>query len=256
MTQVVILAGGLGTRLREETAVRPKPMVEIGDRPILWHIMKIFDHYGHRSFVIPVGYKGHLIKEFFLGYRDRYADFTVELGSAALSRHSPSPEAWSVTVVETGTTTQTGGRLKRLEPFLQERFFVTYGDGVANVDLGALEAFHLAHGRLATVTAVHPSARFGAISLDGDRVTSFTEKSQADAGWINGGFFVFERRVLDYIRDDETSLEREPLERLVADDQLRAFRHEGFWEPMDTQRDLDHLNEQWASGQAPWRVWR
>jgi len=256
VTQVVILAGGLGTRLREETAVRPKPMVEIGDRPILWHIMKIFDHYGHRSFVIPVGYKGHLIKEFFLGYRDRYADFTVELGSAALSRHSPSPEAWSVTVVETGTTTQTGGRLKRLEPFLQERFFVTYGDGVANVDLGALEAFHLAHGRLATVTAVHPSARFGAISLDGDRVTSFTEKSQADAGWINGGFFVFERRVLDYIRDDETSLEREPLERLVADDQLRAFRHEGFWEPMDTQRDLDHLNEQWASGQAPWRVWR
>jgi len=256
MTQVVILAGGLGTRLREETAVRPKPMVEIGDRPILWHIMKIFDHYGHRSFVVPVGYKGHLIKEFFLGYRDRYADFRIELGSGAVTHYSPSPEAWTVSVLETGTDTQTGGRLKRLAPYLDERFFLTYGDGVANVDLAALEAFHHAHGRLATVTAVHPSARFGAITLDRDRVTSFAEKAQADAGWINGGFFLFDRSILEYLEDDDTSLERDALERVVADDQLRAFRHDGFWEPMDTQRDLDHLNEQWSSGRAPWKVWQ
>jgi glucose-1-phosphate cytidylyltransferase len=255
MTQVVILAGGLGTRLREETAVRPKPMVEIGDRPILWHIMKTFDHYGHRDFVIPVGYKGHLIKEFFLGYRDRYADFTIELGSASVKHHSSSPESWSVTIVDTGASTQTGGRLKRLAGYLNERFFLTYGDGVANVDVAALERFHGQHGRLATVTAVHPSARFGAIAIDGDRVTSFAEKAQADAGWINGGFFLFERGVLDLIDGDQTALEREPIEHLVQTDQLRAFRHNGFWEPMDTQRDLDHLNEQWATGHAPWKVW-
>jgi glucose-1-phosphate cytidylyltransferase len=255
MTQVVILAGGLGTRLREETAVRPKPMVEIGDRPMLWHIMKIFDHYGHRRFVIPVGYKGHLVKEFFLGYRDRYADFTISLDSADVTHHSAGPEDWSVTVVETGITTQTGGRLKRLAPYLDERFFLTYGDGVSDVDLEELEAFHLRHGRLATVTAVRPSARFGAITLDGDRVIAFAEKAQADAGWINGGFFVLERRVLDYIDGDETPLERGPLERLAKEDQLRAYRHDAYWEPMDTQRDLDHLNNQWLAGQAPWKIW-
>ena len=255
MIPVVILAGGLGTRLREETAVRPKPMVEIGSRPILWHIMKTYDHYGYRRFVIPVGYKGHIIKEFFLGYRDRYADFTVDLGKGALDRHSAAGEDWTVTIVETGTATMTGGRIKRVAPFLDGRFMVTYGDGVANVDIEELVRFHEAHGRLATVTAVRPAARFGALELDGDRVTAFAEKPQAGGGWINGGFFVFEREVLDFIDGDETVLEREPLERLAQAGQLMAFRHPGSWEPMDTQRDLDSLNRQWASGDAPWKVW-
>lgn len=255
MIPVVILAGGLGTRLREETAVRPKPMVEIGGRPILWHIMKIYDHHGYQRFLIPVGYKGHLIKEFFLGYRDRYADFTVDLENGAVDRHSKPGEDWSVTVVETGEATMTGGRIKRLATFLDGRFMVAYGDGVANVDIEELVRFHEAHGRLATVTAVRPPARFGALDLDGDRVTSFAEKPQAGGGWINGGFFVFEREVLDRIAGDETLLEREPLEQLARAGQLMAFRHPGFWEPMDTQRDLDSLNRQWASGDAPWKVW-
>ena len=255
MTPVVILAGGAGTRLREETAVRPKPMVEIGNRPILWHIMKIYYHHGFRDFVIPVGYKGHLIKEFFLGYRDRFADFTVDLAQGEIAPHSRPPEAWRVTMVETGPDTQTGGRLKRLAPYLGDRFMLTYGDGVANVDITELMSFHESHGRLATVTAVRPSARFGAMDLDGDRVAAFAEKTQAAAGWINGGFFVFERSVLDLIAGDETSLEREPLETLAQRGELMAYRHSGFWEPMDTQRDLDHLNTSWASGEAPWKVW-
>jgi glucose-1-phosphate cytidylyltransferase len=252
---VVILAGGAGTRLREETAVRPKPMVEIGNRPILWHIMKTYQHHGFREFVIPVGYKGHLIKEFFLGYRDRYADFTIDLADGAITQHSRPSEDWRVTVVETGSDTQTGGRVKRLSPYLDGRFMVTYGDGVADVDIGKLMSFHESHGRLATVTAVRPSARFGAMELEGDLVTSFAEKSQAAAGWINGGYFVFERAVLDYIDGDDTLLERGPLESLAREGQLMAFRHAGFWEPMDTQRDLDHLNSAWASGEAPWKVW-
>ena len=255
MIPVVILAGGLGTRLREETAVRPKPMVEVGGRPILWHIMKMYDHHGFQRFLIPVGYKGHLIKEFFLGYRDRYADFTVDLESGGVERHSEPGEDWSVTVVDTGEATMTGGRIKRLGQYLDGPFMVTYGDGVSNVDIGELVRFHKAHGRLATVTAVRPPARFGAIELDGDRVASFAEKPQAGGGWINGGFFVFERGVLDGIAGDETLLEREPLEELARADQLMAFRHPGFWEPMDTQRDLDSLNRQWASGDAPWKVW-
>jgi len=252
---VVILAGGMGTRIREETAVRPKPMVEIGTRPILWHIMKIYDHYGYQRFVVPVGYKGHMIKEYFLDYRDRFANFTVDLARGAVDRHSSGAEDWTVTVVETGADTMTGGRIKRLAPFLEGRFMVTYGDGLANVDIQELARFHEAHGRLATVTAVRPPARFGSIELDGDQVTSFAEKPQAQAGWINGGFFVFEHEVLDHIAGDETLLEREPLERLAATGQLMAFRHEGFWEPMDTQRDLDSLNRSWASGGAPWKVW-
>ena len=255
MIPVVILAGGLGTRLREETAVRPKPMVEIGGRPILWHIMKIYGHFGYQRFVIPVGYKGHLIKEFFLGYRDRYADFTVDLESGSVDRHSQPGEDWSVTVVETGEATMTGGRIKRLAAFLDGRFMVTYGDGVANIDVEELVRFHEAHGRLATITAVRPPARFGALELEGDRVASFAEKPQAAGGWINGGFFVFEREVLDHIIGDETLLEREPLEHLARTGQLMAFRHPGFWEPMDTQRDLDSLNRAWAADEAPWKVW-
>ena len=255
MIPVVILAGGMGTRLREETAVRPKPMVEIGNRPILWHIMKIYDHYGFRRFLIPVGYKGELIKEYFLGYRDRYADFTVNLSDGTIERHADASEPWLVTVVESGAATMTGGRIRRVAPFLDGRFMVTYGDGVANIDIAKLLEFHEHHGRLATVTAVRPPARFGAMELHGEVVRTFAEKPQAAAGWINGGFFVFEREVVDYIAGDEISLEREPLEQLARDGELRAFHHAGFWEPMDTQRDLDSLNRLWASGNAPWRLW-
>jgi glucose-1-phosphate cytidylyltransferase len=254
-TPVVVLAGGLGTRLREETSIRPKPMIEIGARPILWHIMKIYDHFGFQDFVIPVGYKGHLIKEYFLGYNDRYTDFTIDLASGRLIRHSNGAEHWSVSVVDTGMDTMTGGRIKRVSSFLSGRFMVTYGDGVADLDIVQLIRFHESHGRLATVTAVRPPARFGALHLNRDRVTAFAEKPQSESGWINGGFFVFERAVLDYIEGDDTALEHEPLERLAAEGQLAAYRHPGFWEPMDTQRDLDSLNRQWASGAAPWKVW-
>lgn len=252
---VVILAGGQGTRLREETAFRPKPMVEIGGRPILWHIMKTYDHFGFRRFIIPVGYLGEQIKDYFLSYADRYADFTVDTLSGDLVRHQSPGETWSVTVVETGLETMTGGRIRRLADHLGERFLVTYGDGVADVPIDELFAFHRAHGRLATVTAVRPPSRFGALDLDGDRVQLFSEKPQTEAGWINGGFFVFERGVLDYLADDASVLEREPLERLAADGQLMAYRHHGFWEPMDTERDRSNLAGLWADGTAPWKVW-
>ncbi len=256
MIPVVVLAGGMGTRLPEETAFRPKPMVEIGDRPILWHIMKIYDHYGFRRFMIPIGYKGHLIKEFFLGYRDRYADFTVDVRSGAIDPLSSPGEDWSVTVVETGHKTMTGGRIKRLGGMLGGRFMATYGDGVANVNLTEILRFHESHGRIATVTAVRPPARFGSLELRDARVVAFAEKPQAGGGWINGGFFVFERSVMDYIEGDDTVLESEPLERLAREGELMAYRHAGYWEPMDTQRDVDHLNREWASGSAPWKVWR
>ena len=255
MTPVVILAGGMGTRIREENSMLPKPMVAIGGRPIIWHIMKIFDHFGYRRFTVPVGYNGHVIKEYFLGYRDRYADFSVDLADGAVARHVDASEPWKVTVVDTGPTTMTGGRIKRLSEYLDGRFIVTYGDGVANINVHELVRFHERHGRLATVTAVRPPARFRAMELVDDRVTSFAEKPQTAAGWINGGFFVFEQSVLDYIDGDGTQLEHEPLERLAAEGELMAFRHAGYWEPMDTQRDLDSLNRQWASGEAPWKVW-
>lgn len=252
---VVILAGGLGTRLREETAFRPKPMVEIGGRPILWHIMKTYDHFGFRRFIIPVGYLGDVIKTYFLSYADRHADFTINTLSGELLRLDSPPETWNVTVVDTGLDTMTGGRVRRLSPHLPDRFMVTYGDGLANVPIDQLLAFHEAHGRLATVTAVRPPARFGALALEGDCVREFSEKPQAEAGWINGGYFVFERAVLDYVEDDQTVLERDPLERLASDGQLMAFRHHGFWEPMDTERDLNHLVGLWSAGTAPWKVW-
>ena len=252
---VVILAGGFGTRLREETAFRPKPMVEIGGRPILWHIMKTYDHYGFRRFIFPVGYLGDEIKAYFLSYGDRHADFTINTLSGELRRHDGQPESWDVTVVDTGLETMTGGRVRRLAPFLTERFMVTYGDGVADVPIDRLLAFHEEHGRVATLTAVRPSSRFGALGLDGDRVAEFSEKPQTQAGWINGGFFIFEHQVLDYLVDDETILEREPLERLAREGQLMAYRHEGFWEPMDTERDRNYLNGRWNEGTAPWKVW-
>jgi glucose-1-phosphate cytidylyltransferase len=241
---VVILAGGQGTRLREETAFRPKPMVEVGGRPILWHIMKIYDHFGFRRFVLPVGYLGDMIKAYFLSYADRHADFTVDTLSGKLVRHDNPPESWSVTVVDPG-----------LDRYLPGRFMVTYGDGVADVPIDRLLAFHESHGRLATLTAVRPPSRFGAVDLDGDHVVEFSEKPQAEAGWINGGFFIFEHAVLDLLADDATVLEREPLEALARDGQLMAYRHEGFWEPMDTERDRNHLVSLWADGAAPWRVW-
>jgi glucose-1-phosphate cytidylyltransferase len=252
---VVILAGGLGTRLSEQTAVLPKPMVEIGGRPILWHIMKTYDHWGFRRFVLAVGHKGEIIKDYFLRYHDRHGDLTVDLARGDIERHSAAAEAWTVTVVETGAETMTGGRIKRLESFLDGRFMLTYGDGVANVNVEELLRFHETHGRLATVTAVRPPARFGSLELQGDQIVAFAEKPQAGGGWINGGYFVFERKVLDYIDGDETSLERGPLEQLAREGQLMAFRHPGFWEPMDTQRDVDSLNRQWASANAPWKVW-
>ena len=251
---VVILAGGLGTRLREETAFRPKPMVEIGGRPILWHIMKTYDHYGYRRFIVPVGYLGDTIKAYFLSYGDRHADFTINTLSGQLLRHDAHPEAWDVTVIDTGLDTMTGGRLRKLAPHLAGRFMVTYGDGVADVAIDRLLAFHDSHGRLATVTAVRPPSRFGALGLDGDRVAQFSEKPQAGAGWISGGYFVFEHAVLEYL-DDETALESEPLERLAREGQLMAFRHDGFWEPMDTERDRTYLNSRWDEGSAPWKVW-
>ena len=252
---VVILAGGLGTRLREETNFRPKPMVEIGGRPILWHIMKTYDHFGFRRFILPVGYLGDVIKDYFLSYADRHADFTVNTLSGALKRHERPPESWDVTVIDTGLDTMTGGRLRRLDAHLPGRFMVTYGDGVADIPIDSLLAFHEAHGRVATVTAVRPPSRFGALGLDGDHVVEFSEKPQAEAGWINGGYFVFERPVFDYLVDDETVLEREPLERLAADGQLMAYRHQGFWEPMDTERDRTNLIGLWAEKAAPWKIW-
>jgi len=230
-------------------------MVEVGGQPILWHIMKTYDHYGFRRFIVPVGYLGDVIKTYFLAYANRHADFTINTLSGDLVRHSDPPESWDVTVVDTGVDTMTGGRLRRLDTHLPGRFMVTYGDGVADVPIDRLLAFHEAHGRLATVTAVRPPARFGALALDGARVVEFSEKRQAEAGWINGGFFVFERPVLDYLAGDDTVLERGPLECLAQDGELMAYCHEGFWEPMDTQRDLDNLKRRWAEGTALWKVW-
>jgi glucose-1-phosphate cytidylyltransferase len=252
---VVILAGGRGTRLREETAFRPKPMVEVGGRPLLWHIMKIYDHYGFRRFVLPVGYLGDMIKAYFLSYADRHADFTVETRSGTLLRHDDPPESWTVTVVDTGLDTMTGGRIRRLDRYLPGRFMVTYGDGVADVPIDRVLAFHESHGRLATITAVRPPSRFGGLDLQGDRVVEFVEKPQAEGGWINGGFMVFEHEVLSYLRDDTTVLEREPLEHLARDGQLMAYHHDGFWEPMDTERDRDNLMTLWNEGKAPWKMW-
>ena len=252
---VVILAGGQGTRLREETAFRPKPMVEVGGRPILWHVMKIYDHYGYHRFIVPVGYLGHMIKEYFLSYAQRHIDFTVDTVSGALERHDVPPEHWAVTVVDTGQETMTGGRIKRLRAHLPERFLVTYGDGVADIPIDRVVSFHESHGKLATVTAVRPPSRFGALTIESGHVTHFLEKPQAEAGWINGGFFVFEHGVLDYLAGDETILEREPLEQLARDGQLMAYKHSGFWEPMDTERDRTNLVNLWATGDAPWKVW-
>jgi glucose-1-phosphate cytidylyltransferase len=254
--KTIILAGGMGTRLAEETEVRPKPMVEVGGRPILWHIMKHYAQYGFEEFLIALGYKGDYIKRYFLDYSRLNSNFTIRLGSGDLLRQQPSREDWTVHLIDTGLHTVTGGRIKRLAGLVgRETFMATYGDGVADVDLRALVDWHRQHGKLATITAVRPPARFGGLVFDGDRVVEFTEKPQAGEGWINGGYFVFEPGVLNYITGDETHLEREPLERLAADGQLVAYRHHDFWQCMDTMRDHRFLESLWASGKAPWKVW-
>lgn len=252
--KTVILAGGLGSRLAEETTLRPKPMVEIGGVPILVHVMRTYARAGFREFVVALGYKGDMIKEYFFNYHLRNSDVTIHLPTGRVEYADEHVDDWSVRLVDTGPATLTGGRLKRLEPILRDEgsFMLTYGDGVADVDVGKLLAFHRAHGRAATVTAVRPAARFGAMWFEGAEVVEFREKPQVEGGWINGGFFVFEPRVFDYLTDDLTILERDPLERLAADRELMAYRHDGFWHPMDTIRDRDALNEMWAAGTAPW----
>jgi len=255
--KTVLLAGGLGTRLREETEYRPKPMVEIGGRPVLWHIMKLYAHHGHRDFVVCTGYKSEVIKDYFLHYEARNSDFTVHLGDpSSLEYHGPHDAAdWNVTVAFTGDRTMTGGRLFRASKYLSgERFFCSYGDGLADLDIAALLAFHESHGRAATVTTVRPPSRFGVLDLGPNgEVERFREKPQAD-GWVNAGFFVFEPAVLDYL-DGDSVLEGEPLTRLAANGQLMAYRHGGFFQPMDTHRESLMLNDMWANGSAPWRVW-
>lgn len=254
--KVVILAGGLGTRLSEETASKPKPMVEIGDRPMIWHIMKTYSRFGFNDFVVCLGYKGYVVKEYFSNYFLHMCDITFDMGNNAMEVHQKSVEPWRVTLVDTGAETQTGGRLKRVAEYVGDgTFMATYGDGVADVDVGALVEFHRAHGKLATVTAVQPLGRFGAMQLDsGDEtaVRSFREKPIGDGTWINGGFFVLEPAVLDRIDGDDMPFERDPLESLASDDQLRAYRHRGFWQPMDTLRDLRALEALWDAGKAPW----
>jgi glucose-1-phosphate cytidylyltransferase len=254
--KVVILAGGRGTRLAEETTTRPKPMVEIGGKPILWHIMKLYGCYGYKEFLIACGYKGEMIKEYFHNYFIHNSDYIIDLRDGTRQIVKSNGDDWKVGVIDTGQETMTGGRILRLKEWTaNDTFLATYGDGVGSVDIKSLVEFHKSHGKIATVTAVRPPARFGGLNIDGDQVIEFSEKPQAGGGWINGGFFVFEPGIFDYLLDDKTILERDPLERLAADLQLMAFRHAGFWQPMDTIRDKEYLEECWVSGRAPWKIW-
>jgi glucose-1-phosphate cytidylyltransferase len=256
LKKAVILAGGFGTRMTEETELRPKPMVEIGGRPILWHIMKIFLHHGIDEFVICLGYKGYVIKEYFTNYGLHLSDVTFDFAIQQTVVHRRDVEPWKITLIDTGEQTMTGGRLKRVRRYLgDEPFCMTYGDGVADIDIRALFSFHQSHGADATVTAVQPAGRFGALKIDGDTVQGFQEKPSGDGGWINGGFFVLHPHVLDRVTGESTVWEQEPLEGLAADGQLRAYYHRGFWHAMDTLRDKRYLDELWAKGKAPWRLW-
>jgi glucose-1-phosphate cytidylyltransferase len=254
-TKAVILAGGLGTRISEETVLRPKPMIEIGGRPILWHILKIYSAHGINDFIICAGYKGYVIKEYFANYFLHMSDVTFDMANNTMEVHQKKAEPWRVTIVDTGDETMTGGRIKRVAPYLDGPFCCTYGDGVGDVDITALLAFHQAGGRLATLTGVQPPGRFGALQLQGDQVQSFQEKPEGDGSWINGGFFVLDPAVIDLIDDDSTIWERSPLERLAADGQLGIFRHHGFWRPMDTLRDKIELETLWDKRIAPWKSW-
>lgn len=255
--KVVILAGGVGTRITEETVARPKPMIEIGGRPIIWHIMKIYSHFGLNDFIVCLGYRGYMIKEFFSNYFLHMSDITFNTRTNKMEVHRRNAEDWRVTLVDTGTDTLTGGRIKRIKSFVEDddAFALTYGDGVADVDIAGLIACHDAHDGLATVTAVKPAMRFGALELSDGRVTAFHEKADEGASWINGGFFIVSPKVCDMIGDDQTAWEREPLERLARDGELYGYNHDGFWHPMDTMRDRLYLEEQWQSGNAPWKVW-
>jgi glucose-1-phosphate cytidylyltransferase len=257
MMKVVILAGGLGTRISEETEIKPKPMVEIGGKPILWHIMKHYSHYGWNDFIICLGYKGYKIKEYFNNYFLHQSDVTFDLSNNNQVVHSSSVEPWKVTLVDTGEKTMTGGRIKRIQPYVgEETFMMTYGDGVSDINLDQLLAFHRAHGKLATLTAIQPASRFGVLDLDiHARVLSFQEKPKGEQSYINGGFFVLEPRVFSYIQNDATIFEREPLEGLAEERELLAFKHEGFWRPMDTLRDKIALEDLWSQNLAPWKSW-
>jgi glucose-1-phosphate cytidylyltransferase len=254
--KVIILAGGRGTRLAEETTVRPKPMVEIGGSPILWHIMQIYAGYGYKDFLVACGYKGEMIKEYFDSFLAHHSDYFIDLKSGSREMINSHSVDWRVGLIDTGSETMTGGRILRLRRWIgEETFMVTYGDCLGDINVRALTEFHRAHNRLATITAVRPPARFGGLVLEGDQVLEFTEKPQTGEGWINGGFFVFEPGVFDYLVDDQTILEREALERLAADEQLMVFRHHGFWQPMDTLREKQLLESLWASGRVPWKIW-
>ncbi len=253
--KAVILAGGLGTRISEESVSRPKPMIEIGGRPILWHIMKMYSSHGINDFVICCGYKGYVIKEYFANYFLHMSDVTIDMSNNSIEVHHKKAEPWKVTLVDTGEATQTGGRLKRVADYIDDDFCMTYGDGVSSVDITSLLKFHQAHGKLATMTAVQPPGRFGALEIDGTQINSFLEKPQGDGGWINGGFFVLNPKVLSLIEGDEILWEKQPLENLAKQGQLQSFFHAGFWQPMDTLRDKNHLEELWSSGKAPWKFW-
>jgi glucose-1-phosphate cytidylyltransferase len=253
--KVIILAGGFGTRLSEYTETIPKPMVTVGGKPIIWHIMRSYAHFGHKDFYLALGYKAEVVKEYFLHYRSLNADFTVDLSNGSIVPHQTDETDWKVTLVQTGLESLTGGRVKRLQEFISnEQFMLTYGDGVADIDLDALLKFHKSHGKMVTVSAVHPGARFGEIEMQEQQVISFQEKPQTGQGWINGGYFIIEPEFFELIEGDQTILEREPLERVAAMGQLMAFHHDGYWQCMDTKRDRDQLEELWESGHAPWKV--
>lgn len=255
--KVVILAGGLGTRLSEETVVKPKPMVEIGGMPILWHIMKIYSSHGYNDFVVCLGYKGYVIKEFFANYFLHKSDLTIDLSDNSIKMHDNQAEPWKITLVDTGNESMTGGRVKRVQSHIGNKpFMLTYGDGVANVDIKALVEFHKDKGKLCTVTSVQPSGRFGALDIkEGNEVHSFLEKPKGDGSWINGGFFVCQPEVFNYIDGDSTIFEKEPMEKLASDGEMVAYQHEGFWKPMDTLRDKVELEENWIANKAEWKIW-